>query len=160
MAEPGAKEEDLEAIRIEFGLDKPLWTQYATFITRAVQGDFGRSIYYRMPVFDLYMQRLPASLWLAAVAMIVSLVIGLSVGILAAMRVDGWLDYLVGWFAILGLSLPNFWVALMLILVFSVYLNLLPTSGSRGVSASDHAPVCSGLVLCRLAHALSALRHA
>jgi peptide/nickel transport system permease protein len=132
MTEPGAREEDLQAIRVEFGLDKPLWTQYGVFITRAVQGDFGTSIYYRIPAFELYVQRLPASLRLAAVSMAISLLIGLSVGILAAMRVGGWIDYLGGWFAILGLSLPNFWVGLMLILVFSVYLNLLPTSGAGG----------------------------
>ncbi len=131
MAEPGAKEEDLQAIRAQFGLDKPLWTQYAVFISNALRGDFGKSIYYRTPVFDLYLQRLPASLWLAAVAMAISLVIGLSIGVISAVRVGGWIDYLGSGFAILGLSLPNFWVGLMLILVLSVYLNLLPTSGAE-----------------------------
>src|ERR687891_380967 len=61
MAEPGAKEEDLQAIRREFGLDKPLVVQYFTFVNSVARGDFGKSIYYRIPAFDLYLQRLPAS---------------------------------------------------------------------------------------------------
>jgi ABC-type dipeptide/oligopeptide/nickel transport system permease component len=66
MAEPGAKEEDLQAIRREFGLDKPLVVQYFLFVKSIMRGDFGKSIYYRIPAFDLYVQRLPASLLLAA----------------------------------------------------------------------------------------------
>jgi ABC-type dipeptide/oligopeptide/nickel transport system permease component len=129
MAEPGAKEEDLQAIRHQFGLDQPLVMQYFTFVTSVVTGDFGKSIYYRIPVFDLYLQRLPASLLLAAVAMAISLILGIPMGILSAVRVNTWLDNFGGIFAILGLSLPSFWVGLMLILLFSVELGWLPSSG-------------------------------
>lgn len=129
MAEPGAKEEDLQAIRQQFGLDQPFVLQYFTFVKGVVKGDFGKSIYYRTPVFDLYLQRLPASLLLAAVAMAISLILGIPIGILSAVRVNTWLDKFGGIFAILGLSLPSFWVGLILILLFSVELGWLPSSG-------------------------------
>jgi ABC-type dipeptide/oligopeptide/nickel transport system permease component len=132
MAEPGAKEEDLQAIRHQFGLDQPLVMQYFTFVKGVATGDFGKSIYYRIPVFDLYLQRLPASLLLAAVAMAISLILGIPIGILSAVRVNTWLDNFGGIFAILGLSLPSFWVGLMLILLLSVELGWLPSSGFEG----------------------------
>jgi ABC-type dipeptide/oligopeptide/nickel transport system permease component len=130
MADPGAKEEDLEVIRKEFGLDKPWVVQYGVFVSNIVRGDFGKSIYYRIPAFDLYLQRLPASLLLAAVAMAISLLLGIPIGILSAVRLNTWVDSFGKIFALLGLSLPSFWVGLMLILTLSVSLNLLPSSGS------------------------------
>jgi peptide/nickel transport system permease protein len=130
LADPGAKEEDLQAIRREFGLDKPWHVQYIKFVSNIARGDFGKSIYYRVPAFDLYLQRLPASLLLAAVAMAISLILGIPIGIFSAVRINSWLDNFGKIFAILGLSLPSFWVGLMFILVFSVYLNWLPSSGS------------------------------
>jgi peptide/nickel transport system permease protein len=132
MAEPGAKEEDLQAIRREFGLDKPIVVQYVFFVKSMLRGDFGKSIYYRIPALDLYVQRLPASLVLASVAMILSLLIGIPVGIFSAVRINTWFDNFGKIFAILGLSLPSFWVGLMLILTLSVYLNWLPSSGAEG----------------------------
>jgi ABC-type dipeptide/oligopeptide/nickel transport system permease component len=130
MAEPGAREEDLQAIRKEFGLDKPWPVQYWRFVNSIARGDFGRSIYYRVPAFDLYLQRLPASLLLAAVAMAISLVLGIPIGIFSAVRVNTWVDNFGKIFALLGLSLPSFWVGLILILLLSVSLNWLPSSGS------------------------------
>lgn len=130
MAEPGAKEADLQIIRREFGLDKPWPVQYVKFVSNLVRGDFGRSIYYRIPAFDLYVQRLPASLLLAAVAMAISLVLGIPVGVYSAVRLNTWVDNFGKIFAILGLSLPSFWVGLILILTFSVSLGWLPSSGS------------------------------
>jgi peptide/nickel transport system permease protein len=135
MAEPGAKEEDLQAIRREFGLDKPIVVQYVFFVKSLLHGDFGRSIYYRIPALDLYIQRLPASLLLAAVAMTISLLVGIPVGIFSAVRLNTWFDNFGKIFAILGLSLPSFWVGLMLILTLSVYLNWLPSSGAEGWSS-------------------------
>lgn len=130
MAEPGAKEADLQIIRQEFGLDKPWPVQYVRFVANLLQGDFGTSIYYRIPAFDLYVQRLPASLLLAAVAMAISLMLGIPVGMFSAVRLNTWVDNFGKLFAILGLSLPSFWVGLILILVFSVSLGWLPSSGS------------------------------
>ena len=130
FVEPGASQSDLEAIRQQFGLDQPVWVQYANFIASLVQGDFGQSFYYRTPVFELYLSRLPNSLVLATAAMAFSLLIGIPSGILAAVRVGRFWDSAGKVFALLGLSLPSFWVGLVLILFFSVYLGWLPSSGS------------------------------
>src|SRR5215475_3917904 len=133
LVEPGASQADLEAIRHQFGLDKPLPIQYWEFITHLVRGDFGQSFYYRTPVLELYLARLPNSLILALVAMAFSLLIGIPSGILAAVRLGGFWDRAGKVFALLGLSLPSFWVGLVLILVFSVSLGWLPSSGSGTV---------------------------
>ncbi|OLB01113.1 MAG: hypothetical protein AUH09_02225 [Candidatus Rokubacteria bacterium 13_2_20CM_70_12] len=130
LVEPGASQADLDAIRQQFGLDQPLPVQYGSFITHLARGDFGQSFYYRTDVLELYLSRLPASLLLATVAMVFSLVIGLPTGIVAAVRVNGWWDSAGKIFALLGLSMPSFWVGLLMILFFSVYLGWLPSSGS------------------------------
>jgi ABC-type dipeptide/oligopeptide/nickel transport system permease component len=130
LAEPGASQADLDAIRKQFGLDRPLYTQYVSFIAHLVRGDFGQSFYYRTDVFELYLSRLPASLLLAAAAMAFSLIIGIPTGIIAAVRVNQWWDSVGKIFALLGLSMPSFWVGLVMILFFSVYLGWLPSSGS------------------------------
>jgi len=118
LAEPGASKADLDAIRTQFGLDRPLWVQYWSFITHALRGDFGQSFYYRTDVFELYMSRLPASLLLAAAAMAFSLLLGIPTGIIAAVRVNKWWDSAGKMFALLGLSMPSFWVGLIMILFF------------------------------------------
>jgi peptide/nickel transport system permease protein len=130
LAEPGASQADLDAIRQQFGLDRPMWIQYISFITHLFRGDFGQSFYYRTDVFELYMSRLPASLLLAAAAMSFSLIVGIPTGIIAAVRVNQWWDSVGKIFALLGLSMPSFWVGLVMILFFSVYLGWLPSSGS------------------------------
>ena len=133
LVEPGASQADLDAIREQFGLDRPLVVQYWHFIKNLLRGDLGQSFYYRMPVFDLYLSRLPNSLVLALAAMAFSLLIGIPAGILAAVRVDRWWDSAGKIFALLGLSMPSFWVGLLMILFFSVYLGWLPSSGSGTV---------------------------
>jgi peptide/nickel transport system permease protein len=133
LVEPGASRDDLEALKIELGLDRSLVVQYTSFVRDVVQGDFGHSFYYRTPVLELYLSRLPNSLLLAVAAMIFSLAIGIPSGILAAVRVGGWWDRAGKIFALLGLSMPSFWVGLLLILFFSVYLGWLPSSGSGTV---------------------------
>jgi ABC-type dipeptide/oligopeptide/nickel transport system permease component len=130
LVEPGASQADLDAIREQFGLDQPIWVQYVNFIASLAQGDFGQSFYYRTPVFELYLTRLPNSLMLALAAMAFSLLIGIPSGILAAVRVGGFWDKAGKIFALLGLSVPSFWIGLVLILFFSVYLQWLPSSGS------------------------------
>ena len=133
LAEPGASAADLDAIRQQFGLDRPLWIQYVSFITHLCRGDFGQSFYYRTDVFELYLSRLPASLLLASAAMAFSLIVGIPTGIIAAVRVNQWWDSVGKIFALLGLSMPSFWVGLVMILFFSVYLGWLPSSGSGTV---------------------------
>jgi peptide/nickel transport system permease protein len=130
LVEPGASPDDIAAIHHQFGLDRPLWVQYGIFVASLLHGDLGKSFYYRTPVMELYLTRLPYSLLLAFVAMAFSLLIGIPSGILAAVRVGRFWDSAGKLFALLGLSLPSFWVGLVLILFFSVYLGWLPSSGS------------------------------
>ena len=130
LVEPGASQADLDAVRQRFGLDQPLIVQYLAFIASLVHGDLGQSFYYRTPVLELYLARLPNSLLLASAALAFSLLIGIPSGVLAAVRVGGFWDRVGKVFALLGLSLPSFWVGLVLILVFSVTLEWLPSSGS------------------------------
>jgi ABC-type dipeptide/oligopeptide/nickel transport system permease component len=133
LVEPGASRADIEALRQDLGLDRSLIVQYGSFVRDLVRGDFGRSFYYRTPVLELYLSRLPNSLLLAVAAMAFSLLIGIPSGIIAAVRVNGWWDSGGKIFALLGLSMPSFWVGLLLILFFSVYLGWLPSSGSGTV---------------------------
>ena len=130
LVEPGASEADIAAIHHQFGLDRPLWVQYGIFMSSLFHGDLGQSFYYRTPVMSLYLSRLPNSLILAVVAMGFSLLIGIPSGILAAVRVGRFWDSAGKTFALLGLSLPSFWVGLVMILFFSVYLRWLPSSGA------------------------------
>jgi peptide/nickel transport system permease protein len=130
LVEPGASREDMAMVRQQLGLDRSIWVQYVNFVGDLVRGDFGKSFYYRTPVLELYLSRLPHSLMLAAAAMIFSLLIGIPSGIIAAVSVGKFWDNFGKIFSLLGLSMPQFWVGLLLILFFSVYLGWLPSSGS------------------------------
>jgi ABC-type dipeptide/oligopeptide/nickel transport system permease component len=130
LVEPGASPEDIAAIHHQFGLDRPLLVQYGLFVNSLLHGDLGQSFYYRTSVWELYFSRLPNSLLLAVVAMGLSLLIGIPSGILASVQVGRFWDSFGKIFSLLGLSLPSFWVGLVMILVFSVYLGWLPSSGS------------------------------
>jgi peptide/nickel transport system permease protein len=132
LAEPGVRPEDLARIRTQWGLDRPLLGQYLSFVQNIVTGELGKSFNYRMPVSELYFQRLPNSLELGIAATLVSLCIGVPAGLLSAVRVNGWWDNFGKGVGLLGLAVPNFWLGLVLILVFSVGLEWLPTSGRGG----------------------------
>jgi ABC-type dipeptide/oligopeptide/nickel transport system permease component len=129
LAEPGARAEDLDRIRVEWGLDRPFPVQYLSFLKNIATGELGKSFNYEMPVSTLYFQRLPNSLELAAAATLISFFIGIPAGLISGVRVNtGW-DNVGKIIALLGLSIPGFWLGLVLILVFSVWLEWLPTSG-------------------------------
>jgi peptide/nickel transport system permease protein len=130
LVEPGASREDMAMVRQQLGLDRSLIVQYVAFVSDMARGDFGKSFYYRTPVLELYLSRLPHSLMLAGAAMIFSLVIGIPSGIIAAVNVGRFGDNAGKIYSLLGLSMPQFWVGLLLILFFSVYLGWLPSSGS------------------------------
>jgi len=130
LVEPGAGAADMAAMRHQLGLDRSLPVQYWSFLTGLFRGDLGKSFYYRTPVLELYLSRLPNSLLLATVAMAFSLLLGIPTGIMAAVRTGGWWDGAGKVFALLGLAMPSFWVGLLLILFFSVDLGWFPSSGS------------------------------
>jgi peptide/nickel transport system permease protein len=130
LAEPGARAEDLERIRELWGLNRPWPVQYFSFLQNVATGELGKSFNYRLPVSELYFQRLPNSLKLALAATLISLVLGVPAGLLSAVRVNGVWDNLGKVLGLLGLSIPGFWLGLVLILVFAVWLRWLPTSGA------------------------------
>jgi peptide/nickel transport system permease protein len=129
IAAPGADEAELSAIRDRFGLNEPLPVQYYIFIKKALLADFGESVYYGLPVAEILWQRLPASLMLVGTATVIALTFGILAGLLAARRRTGFINNFLRWFSFLGLSMPNFWIAMLLILIFSVKLQVLPTGG-------------------------------
>jgi ABC-type dipeptide/oligopeptide/nickel transport system permease component len=133
MAEPGARAEDLDRIRVEWGLDRPLPVQYLSFLKNIATGELGNSFNYEMPVSTLYFQRLPNSLELAFAATLISFVIGIPLGLISAVKVNtGW-DSAGKIIALFGLAVPGFWLGLVMILIFSVWLGWLPTSGQGGL---------------------------
>src|SRR5438445_3627077 len=125
MAEPGARAEDLDRIRVEWGLDRPLPVQYLSFLKNIATGELGNSFNYEMPVSTLYFQRLPNSLELALAATLISFFIGIPAGIISAVRVNSGWDSFGKVVALLGLSIPGFWLGLVMILTFSVWLHWL-----------------------------------
>ena len=138
LAQSGGKARNLAALREQLGLDQPLGTQYLTFLRNAVRGDFGDSIFLHRPVIDILLENLPASIELAVAGMGVAIVIGLSTGILAALKHNQWLDRLCMLLAIAGVSMPNFWLALLFMYAISAVamrwnITLLPVTGQGDV---------------------------
>ncbi|MCL0043920.1 ABC transporter permease [Dehalococcoidia bacterium] len=130
MLPPEATQADREAYSQAYGLDKPTYVQYGLFIWKAVQGDFGESLSFGRPAGGLVMSRLPASLKLAGSAVLLAVIVSIPLGILAAVWRDTIFDYLVMSIVVLAQSVASFWLAMLLILVFGVYLKLLPVAGS------------------------------
>ncbi len=128
-----ANAQQLEALRAELGLDEPLGVQYGLYLKRVIRLDFGKSIKSGRPVMDEIKDLFPATIELAFFAMIFASVVGIIIGVLSATRKNTWIDYtsMVG--ALFGVSMPVFWLALVLIMVFSVGLDLLPTGGRMNV---------------------------
>ncbi len=120
-----------EMIIARFGLDRPLWEQYLVFLGNVLQGDFGRSFVYSMPVTELILSRLPATLELTLLAVLGATLIGVPLGIWAGYRPDAISSKTIMGVSILGFSVPSFWVGLILILTFAVWLGWLP-AGGRG----------------------------
>lgn len=128
--------EDLERLRDDLGLDEPVIVQYFAWFENFVQGDWGISYVASRPVLDIVLERLPATLELMAAGLFISLLFAIPLGLLAAVRQYSWLDYVLTFTSFVGLSLPIFWVGLMLIVIFSLELGWLP-SGGMGPPGED-----------------------
>ncbi|HJF33143.1 MAG TPA: ABC transporter permease [Sporosarcina psychrophila] len=126
---PTATESDLAAIRTNLGLDDPFLVQYGRYVKDAVQGDFGYSYQTKQPVSEAITVRFPNTLKLAVASMIIAVIIGISAGLISALRHNSWLDVSSTTFALAGISIPNFWLGALLILVFAVNLQVLPVGG-------------------------------
>ena len=127
-----ATKEDAARLRTHLGLDKPIALQYGLFLKQAVQGDLGESTRYCRPVTDVLAARFPASLQLGCVAILISIAIALPIGVYSAVHRGTALDFAGRLFAVLGQSLPLFWLGLILILIFAVWFGLLPAAGRGG----------------------------
>jgi peptide/nickel transport system permease protein len=127
-------EEDIARIRANLGLDKPVYEQYWIFLSNALQGDLGESLVKDRPVTEMIWERLPNTLKLAVSSFLISMIVAFLLGVLGATRRDTFLDNGVKFIAILGQALPGFWVAIMAIMVFSVYWQVLPPYGTGGPS--------------------------
>ncbi len=129
MAPMEASAEDIATLRASLGLDKSLPVQYWHFATNALQGDLGRSIKWDRPTLDMLLERFPATLLLSATSMAFGMLLALPVGILSAVKRDTWFDRVGKVIALVGQSMPTFWFGILLILFFSLYIRLFPTSG-------------------------------
>ena len=135
------------ALRHQLGLDQPLLHQYLMFLKGIFQGNLGNSIFYRLPVSAVIASRLPATIILAAAAMAVALLIALPLGILAGCRQYSAIDNISMFFSLLGISMPNFWLGPLLIIVFSIKLDWLPVSGMDGLKSLVLPAVTLGTAL-------------
>ena len=155
--------EEIARLRAELGLDRPLVERFFVFIGNALQGNFGQSFFHRRPVIEVIAERLPATIELAVVALVIAIATAIPLGILAAVRRGSWIDKAATVGSLLGVSLPGFWFAILLIMLFAVNLQLLPVAGRIGY-ASEVSPITCFLLIDTLLRGrpdafLDALRH-
>lgn len=129
MAGPLAKQENLEPLRHQYGLDRPLLVQYWDWLTNIFHGDFGISYKYRIPVWDMIKTRIPVSLWLTVITMLVQYLIAVPLGLLCAFKKDKFIDRFTVDLSLVLTAVPSFWLAVLMILVFAVKLGWFPISG-------------------------------
>lgn len=130
MLGPDADQAQVEALRAQLGLDHSLIQQYATYLANVVHLDFGQSFRLNADSMSLVLQRVPATIQLASTALLLSLLIGLPLGVIAALRANSWVDRSISVFSLMGQSTPSFWLGIVLILVFARGLQVLPSAGS------------------------------
>ena len=152
MVPEGATAEDIAILRAEFGFDRPLVVQYADYLLDLARGDFGTSYIQNIPVLDIVASRLPYTLQLSAAALLIALVVGLPVGMLAALWRGRWPEKPVLGLVLAAQSMPTFWSGILLILLFAVTLDWLPSSGAEMPGSIILPAVClSGLTMATFA---------
>ena len=129
---PDATLQDVEELRKHMGLDKPLWIQYFTFLSDAIHGDFGMSFRRREPAMQVVLEHLPNTVKLAALSLCIATLIAIPLGIIAAVYVDSWIDIAAVSIAVIGQSMPVFWLGILLIFLFNLKLGWLPAGGMGG----------------------------
>jgi peptide/nickel transport system permease protein len=126
--------EDVQNLKVQFGLDQPIYVQYLKFVRQAFKGDLGESFRYRQESLKLVLQRLPVTFLLVSAAVIIAICVAIPLGIFTATRKNTFFDYGGTIVSLVGLSVPTFWIGIMLILIFADYLRILPPSGKGGLS--------------------------
>jgi ABC-type dipeptide/oligopeptide/nickel transport system permease component len=129
MILPEATEADRAVLREALGLNRPMWVQYGSFISRALEGDFGQSFFYRSPALPLVLERIPVTLLLTVLALGFAVLLAIPAGILTAVKRYTWIDHAATVTVLLGQSMPVFWTGIMLMLLFAVAWEWLPASG-------------------------------
>jgi peptide/nickel transport system permease protein len=158
-----ATPEQRAALRRDMGLDGALHERFLGFLANAIKGEFGTSFHHRRPVADVILERVPATIELTLVSMLLALAVGIPLGVLAAVKRDTWFDRLATLATLLGVSMPGFWFGILAILLFAVTLGLFPVAGRIGYAAE--VPFVTGLLLVdtliagKPASFLDALRH-
>ncbi|WP_164215250.1 ABC transporter permease [Virgibacillus sp. YIM 98842] len=132
-----ATEEERQAIAEQLGLNDPVVVRYGNWLVNAFQGDLGLSLSSGEPVMDRIMERVPYTLQLAVWTILISVIVGIILGILSAKKRNKWQDHVINFGSVIGLSVPSFWLAIMFILLFSVQLGWLPSSGVGGASLME-----------------------
>lgn len=138
-------EEQEIAMRQDLGLDRPVHERFFIFVSNAVQGDFGVSFYHRQPVSEVILQRLPATIELTLVALVIALVTSIPLGVIAAIKKNSFIDRAATVISLLGVSLPGFWFGILLLMLFAVHFNILPVSGR--ISYADQVEPITHLLL-------------
>jgi len=163
MAGEHASKEILEEMRKKWGLNKPLWEQYLIWLKYAMRGDFGRSILTHESILTEILERFPNTLELSLFAMLFASTIGITTGIISAVKRYTLFDYISMFLALFGVSMPIFWLGIMLVLLFSIKLNLLPTGGRLSVFYSikpiTHLYLIDSLITLNFAAFLDTLKH-
>lgn len=131
LAGEGARNEDIELVRKTYGLDRPLIVQYGDWLLRTLSGDFGQSLYFKTPVLALVVDKIGVTVVLALASLALALALSIPLGVLAALYPNTWVDRLSLVLAVAGQALPNFFFALVLVIIFSIKLRWLPVSGSE-----------------------------
>jgi peptide/nickel transport system permease protein len=129
FAGTGATEEQIQAMRHALGLDRPLPVQYVNYVARAIRGDLGQSIHFKQPVLELILERMPATIELTLASLIIALAVAFPIGALSALKRYTFIDHIVMTGATLGISLPTFWIGILLIMLVAVNLGWLPGFG-------------------------------
>ena len=130
----GADEQDMAELRKQYGLDQPFFIQLFNYVVRVALLDFGHSHFYNLPVFDLIMERFPATLLLVFSAQILSLFVGILLGVYAAQNPNGLSSLFVNMFSLFGYAAPVFWTGILLLIAFSLHIPIFPVSGMRDIT--------------------------
>ena len=146
-SKPGMSQEQLEAIREEYGLDGNIAEQYLNWLGHVLKGDLGDSIKQNRPVIQLIGERLPATLLLMGMALLISLVLSIPLGLWAGLKKNKLADNVIGFFSYLGISIPPFWLGMIAIIIFSLKLQLFPSGGMRTVNVYSAGDVLWHMVL-------------
>ncbi|MCY4592162.1 MAG: ABC transporter permease [Alphaproteobacteria bacterium] len=145
-----ATDEEVNALREEWHLNDPLWQQFGIWLLNIVQGDLGRSLHTNQPVSEIIASRLPATAILSGIAIVVSLMIAIPIGIISALKRNSWIDHVARVVAMLGVSIPNFWLGIVFIIIFAVHLGWLPPGGyhfSKGFWAGMEGMILPAVAL-------------